>query len=140
MDDFDDVFERQHDAVRAFMQGNTEPFKDIYSQHDDATLANPFGGVARGWQEIASRLDRAASYYRDGDVLSIETIAAGHGAELGYAIEIERLRARIGSRSDFEDVALRTTTVFRREDAGWKLVHRHADPAVELRLPESTFE
>jgi ketosteroid isomerase-like protein len=135
-DNFDDAFERQHDAIHEFMRGNTQPFKNLYSRSRDATLANPFGGVARGWNEIPMRLDRAASYYEEGEVVAIETIASHHSSDLGYAIEIERLRARVGGRAVFDDVALRTTTVYRREDSGWRLVHRHADPAAELRGPE----
>jgi ketosteroid isomerase-like protein len=136
---FEDAFERQHDALAEFMRGNTEPFKALFSRRDDATLANPFGGVARGWGEIPGRLDLAASHYRDGEVVSIETISADHDGDFGYGIEIEHLRARIGGHPQFQDVGLRTTTVFRREPSGWTLIHRHADPAVGQRTPEATF-
>jgi ketosteroid isomerase-like protein len=72
--------------------------------------------------------------------VSIETIESDHAADLGYSIEIERVRARIGGRTTFDEVALRTTSIFRREGSDWKLVHRHADPAVELRAPESILQ
>lgn len=121
------------------MRGDTQPYKELYSQRNDATLANPFGGIAQGSQEILDRIDRAAAYYREGSVVSIETISSDHGGEFGYAMEVERLRARIGTGDSLEDVALRTTTVFRREGTSWKLVHRHADPAVDQRSPDATF-
>jgi ketosteroid isomerase-like protein len=134
---FEEALERHHVAFAEFLNGNTQPFKDLYSRSDDATLANPFGGVARGWTEIPGRLDRAASYYEDGELLGIDTITANHAGDLGYTVEIERLRARVGGRTTVDEVALRTTSVFRREGSIWKLVHRHADPAVELRSPQS---
>jgi ketosteroid isomerase-like protein len=137
---FQDAVRRQHDALGAFMRGDTQPYKELYSQRDDATLANPFGGIARGWRKIPDRIDRAATYYRDGSVVSIETISSDHGDEFGYAIEVERLSARIGTGDSLEEVALRTTTVFRREETSWKLVHRHADPVVNPRSPDATFE
>jgi ketosteroid isomerase-like protein len=137
---FEEAFEQHHAALAEFMRANTEPFKDLYSRREDATLANPFGGVARGWNEVPDRLDRAASYYEDGELVSIETIESDHAADLGYSIEIERVRARIGGRTTFDEVALRTTSIFRREGSDWKLVHRHADPAVELRAPESILQ
>jgi ketosteroid isomerase-like protein len=134
---FDEAVKRHHVALVEFLGGNTEPFKTLYSRSDDATLANPFGGVARGWAEIPARLDRAASYYEDGELLGIDTITADHTGDLGYTLEIERLRARVGGRTTVDEVSLRTTSVFRREGSIWRLVHRHADPAVELRPPQS---
>ena len=136
---FDEALERQHAAVVEFMDGATGLYKDLYSRRPDATLANPFGGVAVGWDEIPTRLDRAATYYEEGEVVAFEMIASDHSADFGYAIEIERFRARVGGRDVFDELALRTTTVYRREEAGWRLVHRHADPAVELRGPEAVL-
>jgi ketosteroid isomerase-like protein len=134
---FEEVLERQRVALEEFMHGNTKPFKDLYSRREGATLANPFGGVARGWAEIPDRLDRAASYYEEGEVVRFESISSGHSGDLGYAIEIEHIRARVGGRSIFDNVALRTTTVYVHEDSGWRLLHRHADPAADLQPPES---
>ena len=113
-DSFEDAFERQHVAVEEFARGNTEPFKELYSRRADATLANPFGGVARGWDKILQRIDRAATYYEDAEVIGIETITSYHDGDLGFGLEIERIRGRIGGRDDVVVVALRTTTVYRR--------------------------
>jgi ketosteroid isomerase-like protein len=134
---FEDAVASHHEALAAFVRRDTQPFKDLFSRQADATLANPFGGVARGWSEIPDRVDRAASFYTDGEVVSIETISADHSDDFGYSFEIEVLRGRLGNRDLIDDVGLRTTSVFRCEGGDWKLVHRHADPAIELRVPES---
>jgi len=134
---FEDAVVRNHEAIVAFMRRDTQPFKDLYSRRDDATLANPFGGVARGWAEIAPRIDRAASFYSDGETTGIETISSDHTDDFGYCFEIEHLRGRLGARDVVDEIDLRTSSVFRCEDGDWKLVHRHADPATDLRLPES---
>lgn len=119
------------------MAGDTQPWKDLFSHRDDATLANPFGGIAQGWNEIPARLGRAASYYSDGGVVGIRAISGSSSADLGYTIEIEEVRGRIAGRGDPATIALRVSSVFRLEDGAWRLVHRHADPAVALQSPES---
>ena len=44
------------------------------------------------------------------------------------AVEIERSATRMAGSSELQQLALRVTTVFRREGGQWKVVHRHADP------------
>ena len=51
-EDFDAVVETYHEALRAIISGDPSGYKALYSQAEDVTLANPFGGVARGRAEI----------------------------------------------------------------------------------------
>ena len=46
---------------------------------------------------------------------------------MAYVVEVERFRSKVGGAADFAEFALRVTTIFRREDGEWKIVHRHAD-------------
>ena len=59
------VIEAYHEALRAILCGDPSGYKALYSQAEDVTLANPFGGMARGRAEIEQRLDRAAANFRD---------------------------------------------------------------------------
>jgi ketosteroid isomerase-like protein len=103
------------------------------------TLANPFGPPARGWSEVSATLDRAAKNYRDGEVIGFENVSTVITSDLAYTLEVESYRARVGGAADITPVALRVTTVFRREDGAWKVVHRHADPITAPRPPESVI-
>lgn len=64
--EFDQFVEQYHQALGECFRGNPEPAKRLYSHREDAGLANPFGPVAIGWDEVAETMDRAASNYRDG--------------------------------------------------------------------------
>ena len=57
--------------------------------------------------------------------------------DLAYTVEIERYRPRVGGAAEQRDVSIRVTTVYRREDGEWKVVHRHADPITAPRQAES---
>ena len=68
VDDLDEVIERCQRALDEFVKGNPEPMKECSPIREDVTLANPFGPPARGWDEVAATLERAASNLRDGEI------------------------------------------------------------------------
>jgi ketosteroid isomerase-like protein len=140
VDDFDAALEQQHLAVDEIMKGSAEGFKRGYSHRDDVTLANPFGPPVRGWDEVAKTLGRAGSHYRDGEATGFENVAKYVTAELAYTVEMERMQAKVGGRDDLAPIALRVTTIFRPEDGGWKVVHRHADPITTPQAAESVIQ
>ena len=129
-----------HRAGGEITNGNPEVYKSLYSRRDDVTLANPFGPPARGWSEVSATLDGAAEKYRDGEVVGFENVSTVITPDLAYTVEIERYRARIGGAEEIVPVSVRVTTVFRREDAVWKVVHRHGDPITTPRRPESVIQ
>jgi ketosteroid isomerase-like protein len=139
-DDFEEVLERYHLALDEIMKGSAEGYKGVYSRRDDVTLANPFGPPARGWDEVAKTLERAASHYRDGEATGFENVAKYMTAELAYTVEMERCRAKVEGRDDITPIAVRVTTIFRSEEGEWKVVHRHADPITTPQPAESVIQ
>jgi ketosteroid isomerase-like protein len=120
-------------ANRDFIQGDPEPLKRLYSHTDDITIFGGFGGLERGWAETEPRLDWAASQFAGGSVEK-KDLSVIVGADLACTVTIERYDAQLKDGSSFKE-SLRVTQLFRREAAGWRLVHRHADPMVERRQP-----
>ena len=120
-------------------RGNPEVYKSLWSRRDDVTLANPFGPPVRGWQGVSDRLDLAASHYRDGQDYEFENVATVITPELAYTVEIERIRTRVGDSGELTPVAIRVTTVFRREDGDWRVTHRHGDAITSMQPAESVL-
>jgi ketosteroid isomerase-like protein len=85
-------------------------------------------------------MERAASRYRDGEVVGFENVAKYVTSELAYIVEVERYRAKIGGEEDIAPVALRVTSIFRPEGGTWKIVHRHADSITTARPAESVIQ
>jgi ketosteroid isomerase-like protein len=131
--DLTKFIEQDHAALSAFVRGDPEPLKSLYSRHDDVVIANPFGPPARGWEKAAETMERAATNYRDGEVVGFERISEFANETLGFIIEIERYRSKVGGSESLTPLALRVTTIFRREDSGWRVVLRHADPITSSR-------
>ncbi len=140
--DLDQLIERYHIALGELTNGNPEVYKELFSRRDDVTLANPFapfGPVSRGWAEVAETIDRAATNYTDGEVLGFDTIARYVTDELAYIVEVESFRAKVGGRSELASIALRVTSILRREDSGWRVVHRQADTITSARPAEAVL-
>ena len=139
-DDFDAAIEANHQALDRIARGDPEGFFDLYSHADDATLANPFNPPLRGWNAIEDAGRRAAADYRDGQALGFENLARCVMGDLAYIVEVERFETKVGGSEDITPVALRVTSIFRREDGAWKLLHRHADPITTARPAESVVQ
>ena len=139
-DDVDELIEQFHLSSDEFLKGNPEPVNKLWSHREDVTLANPFGPPVRGWDEVAKVTEHAASQVRDGQLVSVEIVAKHITAELAYVVEIERPKAKIGGSEDITPFALRVTMIFRPEDGGWKIVHRHADPITTPQPAESVIQ
>ncbi|GAA1277386.1 YybH family protein [Arthrobacter pascens] len=135
--DFEGALTDLRQALDQILRGNADGYKKLYSRRDEITLSNPFGSIVRGWDDVEETLDRAASYYRDGEATNIDTVSQLVGTDVAYCVLVERGRAKVGGSSEISDFAIRVTNVFAREDDGWKLVHRHADTRVELLPAEA---
>jgi len=140
VNDYDLPIEEYRRAGLEITKGNPDVYKSLWSRRDDVTLANPFGAPVRGWEEVSARLDLAASNYRDGQDYEFDNISTVVTRELAYTVEIERIRTRVGGSDELTAIAIRATTVFRREDVTWKVTHRHGDPITSMRPAESLLQ
>jgi len=85
-------------------------------------------------------MERAASHYRDGEIVGFENVAKHVTPALAYIVEVERYQAKVDGREEITPVALRVTSIFGPEDGTWKVVHRHADPITTAQPAESVLQ
>jgi ketosteroid isomerase-like protein len=137
--EFEELMVEAQSALDSIARGDPNGYKALYSEAEDITLGNPFGGFGRGREAVHEQLERAASNYREGSTTSFETVTQYVGSDFAYTVEIERFRAKVGGQDHTSDLALRVTCIYRRETDGWRLMHRHADPRVDLQPAESVI-
>lgn len=135
-----EAIDDDHQALNALIRGDPEPKKEMFSRREDVTLANPLGLPIRGWADIEQTLDRVASQMREGEPHRFERISEYATSDLAYVLEIERTRVRMGASEEVTPFSLRATTIWRREESGWKIALRHADPITTPRPIESVLE
>ena len=138
--DLAQMIEAYQRSLDAFVQGDPELQKPLWSRRDDVTLANPLGPPALGWEQVEKAMDDAASQIREGEPVRIERLSGYETPDLAYSLVIQGTRAKMGGSIEMADISLRVTTIFRREEGEWKIVHRHADPITTTRPPESVLQ
>ncbi len=140
VDDVDQLIEQFNLAQGEVVKGNAEPALRLFSHRDGVTLANPFAPPVRGWERVAEVSERAASQFRDGEMVGYEIIEKHVTPEFAYIVRVERSRTKVGGSEELAPIALRATMIFRPEDGEWKIVHRHADPITTPQSAESVIQ
>ncbi len=128
-----DRVRRSQEAVRAFMRGDVATYLTFVDVADDFTLMQPFGEVTRGFNRSPEWAKGIAEYFKGGeaDVELVQSYASGEEAgAIAVLVTIEHQHGEVGGLPD-QEWRLRVTLVFRRAEAGWQLVHRHADLTVK---------
>jgi ketosteroid isomerase-like protein len=127
---FKKAIERYHQALGEFSRGNAQPLLDMFSAESDACLANPVGPMVMGHDNIVAVEMRAAADLQEGEVIGFEDLTRYISGDLAYLVENEHFKVKAGGKPEFTQVSLRVTSIFRNENSGWKIVHRHADALI----------
>jgi ketosteroid isomerase-like protein len=79
-----------------------------------------------GWEQVSRIFRSIASRWSDCTDQRVEILSAGVSGDLAYTVELEHTSVSVDG-VPVEPYTLRVTQVYRREDGGWKVVHRHGD-------------
>ncbi len=135
--DFEQIIKKTHLALDEFYKGDPEPYRMLCSHRQDVSLLGAFGGVSVGPKEVDKHLTSRASYFQAGHNVSFENLVKFSTLDIGYTVEVERFESKVGGTDETVHVALRATTIFRREDEEWKVAHRIGDPLVSRIDPQT---
>ncbi len=137
---FNQTIEKYHKALSEFNMGHAQPVLDIFSVEEDVSLSNPVGPTVMGRKNVVEAEKRAASALSEGQTTGFDSLTKFVSCDFAYVIENEHYRTKVAGKEDFDRISLRVTSIFRMENGGWKMVHRHADPIVTERPPETMIE
>jgi ketosteroid isomerase-like protein len=129
--DFAEFVERCHDALRQHTGGDPRPFLELWSRAADVSLMGGVGGHQVGIDNVTELLTAAAKTLNY-ETWSAENLAIGFGETLGFTVELERLTRHVGGAE--EEMRLRATSVYRRENGAWRVIHRHGDSLMTVEI------
>jgi len=114
-------------ALGSMAKGDAGPSTALWSRRDDVVLANPLGPPIVGFPLVAAETARVASMFVGGEQPEFDEVARWASDDLGYVVAIEHAQVQRAGSDEFVSLDLRVTTIFRREDDGWRVCVRHAD-------------
>ena len=126
-----EFLEACHDALRQHTGGNPKPFLDLWSHAEDVSLMGGVGGHQVGIDKVTELLTAAAKTLNY-ETWSGENLVTGFADSLGFTVELENLTRQIDGRT--EEMSLRATSIYRREQGAWKVIHRHGDSLMAVEI------
>jgi NAD(P)H-dependent FMN reductase/ketosteroid isomerase-like protein len=132
-DDFSSFMKSRERAAAAYVCGDASPLDAMVPHTGDASFFPPNGGSVHGTQQVHERYDRDAKSFSPGGQTSFDVLQSGADGDIGYWTGFQNADAQMGSVERKVHMKLRITEVFRFQEGGWKLVHRHADSAADTR-------
>lgn len=122
--DFAAFRRRMEPTIAAQLQGNSEPYLELWSRRPDIMIFGALGGAEHGWPEVGNRLRWAATKV-DARLVRIETLASVVEGTMALTADLEHMVRRVDGRE--HERALRVTHGYRVEDGAWKIFYRHGD-------------
>lgn len=130
---FEDFMAERDRISAAYSSGDADSLDTIVATTGAATFFPPPGGTVSGAENVRQRYRKDASAFSAGAKNRLDILDSGASGELAFWTGVQHFEGRLQGRD--VRLKLRVTEIFRLEDGGWKLVHRHADPAADPPAP-----
>jgi len=119
------TLDRQIQAEQALVDGDLAPWLAMWSTQEPVTL---FGldATKRGAEAVPRTFPWQMSWFTNCTAFRFDLVAAGVSGDLAYTVAVEHVSASVGG-GPVQPLTTRATHVYRREDAQWRIVHRHSD-------------
>jgi NAD(P)H-dependent FMN reductase/ketosteroid isomerase-like protein len=124
---FGEFLQQRGEIARDYASGESASLEKIVARHDPATFFSPGGDTEQGAAEIAASYRKGAGMFSGPGESRLEIMQSHASGGLAFWTGLQRAEVRMEPKHEKTPMTLRITEVFRFEDGGWKLAHRHAD-------------
>ena len=129
------------EGTNRFINGDAALWNQHVSHAEDATIMGGFGAYEVGGRAVRERYDWAVKRFRpSGGKMEYTYLTIGVNGDLAYTVTIDRGAVHLIDQAAPLPMALRVTTIFRKESGAWKLIHRHEDPLITKTPPAAVTQ
>jgi ketosteroid isomerase-like protein len=128
---FADAMKLHYQGLHELINGDNALYISRASHSSDITIAGAWGGYEHGWDDVVRRYNWATAKFKGkNNRLYFENVSQIETAELAYSVDIERNEVDFTGSGEIVRMDLRVTTIFRKENGEWRMIHRHGDALV----------
>ncbi|MCG8652653.1 MAG: nuclear transport factor 2 family protein [Pirellulales bacterium] len=113
-----------YSALNRLFKGDTGPMEQVWSHSDDVTYMGPVGGLKVGWNAVLESWNGQAEKKLGGTVRPQQTHVFA-GSTLAVVTCIEAGENIVDGKP--QQVSIRSTSTYRKEDGKWKMIGHHTD-------------
>lgn len=124
---FEQFMKQRKAAASAYVSGDAAPVGELLAQHAPSSFFDPMGGHIEGTKKVWATHEHGAEQFHSGGENKLEILHMGASDGIAYWVGLQHATVHIGKSAKATPMSLRVTELFRREEGGWKLIHRHAD-------------
>ncbi|KJY32284.1 MULTISPECIES: nuclear transport factor 2 family protein [Streptomyces] len=111
-------------AEAALHDGDPEPRRSLWSQTEPVSVLGAWRN-ARGLAEVDALFTALGASFSHCTSYAFELVAYDVVGDMAYTAGLEHVSARVDGEP--RTYTLRATQVYRRENAVWRVAHRHGD-------------
>ena len=127
-------------SLNALFTGDAAPMEAIWSHADDVTYMGPIGGIQVGWDKVGAVWQSQAALKLGGKVepTDVHVTVSGDLAFVG-CYEVGH---NVDAQGQSQQVSIRATNQFRKENGEWKMIGHHTDllPFLEKETQQKSAE
>jgi ketosteroid isomerase-like protein len=112
-------------AGNRLLEGDATAFAAIWSERDDISHLGPTGDLCIGRRAVMEQFAKESAMGFKGTLVADERRFV-ESTEMGYLVCMERTSGMTQAGETIQS-DIRSTTVFRKEDGHWRVVHHHTD-------------
>jgi ketosteroid isomerase-like protein len=116
------------EAERALHNGDVAPRRALWSRAEPVSVLGAWRNAV-GQAEIDALFAALGESFSDCTSYEIELLAYDVVGDMAYTAGLEHTSASVNGEP--RTYTLRATQVYRREDGGWRVAHRHGDTVAD---------